>query len=172
MSQIIFPTCNAGVQVTFSSHCPADEFGSMQDGGRTPDLKRKRNFSNQSSPSQPSGPVDNHFLYQKLIDVTKELEAQKMQNSNFQSESISRQNQMPRFPAQSLPGITARQNATAQPPRQPSHFAMFPGQAQPSDPMTGQAHPTVHIQPLAGWGVQGHGVPQWGTGQEFYQANH
>ena len=148
---------------------------------RTPELKRKRTFSNQTSPNQSTGPnsnsTENHFLYQKLAEVTKELEVQKAKNANFQPEIITRQNQMSHFPAQHMTGIIPRQNVTAQPPRHPSHFAMYantvPGQAQPKDCMTGQALPMVGMPaPVAGWGVQmGPNMSQWGTGQEFYPAN-
>ena len=118
------------------------------------------------------GSAENHFLYQKLADVTKELELQKVKNSNLQSESISRQNQMSPFPAQNMAGIMPRQNVTVQPSRQPSHYVMYPGpvagQAQPKDTVTGQALPMVGIPAqVAGWGVQmGPNMSQWGMGQD------
>ena len=125
----------------------------------------------------PSTSTENHFLYQKLAEVTKELEVQKAKNANFQPEIITSQNQMSHFPAQHMTGIIPRKNVTAQPPRHPNHFAMYantvPGQAQPKDCMTGQALPMVGMPPpVAGWGVQmGPNMSQWGTGQEFYPAN-
>ena len=143
---------------------------------RTPDPKRKRTFSNQTSPSQRMASSDNHLLYQKLIDMSKELEAEKMKN--LQPGPIPRENPSLYFQPQNIHGITPRQNLATQPPRLPNHYAMFPGsvagQAQPNNGMTGQAHPTVRAPlQVPGWEAQsGSSQPQWGAGQDFYPANH
>ena len=154
---------------------PADEFGSMMDS-QSPNMKRKRTFSNPNSPNQPNVSTDNHFLYQKYIQVSKELDAEKAKNSNLITDQIARQN--PQFtapnPANHFPG----QNMSLQshPANITGFYVTHPdgstaGQAQHN--FIGQAHPTVSVAaPALGWGAQMGANMQWGAGQGLpYPAN-
>ena len=69
---------------------PENEFGTMQ---HSPDYKRKRTFSNSYSPNQKSS---QDFLYQKFLEVSKELKFQKAKNASREAEQYLRQNQ-PQF---------------------------------------------------------------------------
>ena len=142
---------------------------------RTPDLKRKRTSSN---PNSPNPPKENSFLYQKILDLTKELDAQRIRNTSLQVNQISRQNLPPQYLAPGLPGQFPRQNLTGQTSRQsPAGFYMVhpstAGQAHPKDNMTGQAHPTANVSlPVPGWGLHmGPNMSQWSAGQEFFPLN-
>ena len=140
---------------------------------RTPDFKRKRTFSNPNSPNQLSGSSENHFLYQKVLELSKELNNQKMRSTNFQQEQVSRHIHPSQYSAQNT-----GQNVAFQPSRlqQPTGlYASHPsstGQALPKDGMTGQALPTGGASlPMPVWGVNTMpSMPQWGQG--FYQGTH
>ena len=103
---------------------PEEEFGSMiqNDGSSSPTLKRKRTFSNQNN--QNTTPVTNnssetHFLYQKVMELTKELEEQKAKIASSQMSTPSQQ---------AGPQLLSRPNMQDQFCRQ-STPVQYPGQA-------------------------------------------
>ena len=138
---------------------PEDEFGSMKnDGQRTPDLKRRRTFSNQNISCSPDRSSENNFVYQKVLELTKQLEAQ---NNPRQSDQMSRSNlsdQSEQFSRQSQPGKFVRTGTSDQTSRQPdpSYFTTPTGPVQPMQ--------------VPGWSMGHMVVPQWGT-QEMFQGN-
>ena len=144
--------------VCFYRH-PVEEFGSMKnDGSRTPDMKRKRTFSNQNTSSSPNG-SESAFLYQKVLELTKQLEARNnpRQSRQDQTSHTNRPDQTVQFTRQSQPDQSIRQGMTEQFPRQavPSYYAAPAAPAQPVHmPVWGQVMPQ----------------PQWGS-QDMYQGN-
>ena len=141
---------------------PDDEFGVMKnDGSRTPDMKRKRTLSGQNIASSPKS-SENHFLYQKVLDITRQLEA-KNEIRQPRQEPVSRQN-LPDRPENFLcQNQFQRTTAPDQFTRQaiPGYFAT---------PVTDFAQLSpVQPVPVPGW-TMGNVMPQWGT-QGVYPGN-
>ena len=162
---------------------PDAEFGSMQDS-RSPALKRRRTFSNPSSPNQPTGisnqptgTSENAFLYQKFLEVSKELEMEKSRNAGLQMDQIPRstnhiaQNPTIHFPRQNVTMLSRPTNNMT------GYYAIHPagsvaGQAHPKDSFPGQAHPNSRMAvPMSGWAGQTGTSMQWGPGQDYFPTN-
>ena len=166
--------CNKGDMCFY--HHPDAEFGIMQQDPRSPALKRRRTFSNPSSPNQPTGSSENAFLYQKFLEVSKELEMEKSRNAGLQIDQTPRstnhiaQNPTMHFPRQNVTMISRPTNMTG-------YYAIHPsgsvaGQAHPKDSFPGQAHPNSGMAvPMSGWAGQTGTSMQWGTGQDFFPTN-
>ena len=137
---------------------PDEEFGAMvsNDGSNSPNFKRKRTFSNQNTPNVASNPSENNFLYQKVLELTKELEDQKVKIASSQNNTPSRQTAIQQFSRQNLPDQFPRQSTPVQ----------FPGHnvQQPGPPMIPrQDLPSVYT--TAAGPVQPVPMPSWGLGQ-------
>ena len=140
---------------------PEDELGIMKnDGSRTPDPKRKRTFSNHNNSTSPDRSSENHFLYQKVLELEKQLEAKNNPNQIRQepvprsklidrSDQYSRQSQLEQFQRTNVPEQFTRQVPG------PSYYGPTVGPVQPI--------------PVTSWGVS-RVMPQWGS-QEMYPGN-
>ena len=154
--------CDKEEATCFYRH-PEEEFGVMKgDGSRTPDLKRKRKLSNPNIASSPDR-SDSHFLYQKVIELTRKLDA-KNETNQARPESVPRASHADRpeqYPHQNQSNQFQRISSADQFTRQavPSYYAA---------PVADYA-PVRPVQPVAGWNMS-NVMPQWGC-QGGYAGN-
>ena len=160
---------------------PDEESGSAQNVEyRTPDFKRKRTFSNQNQQGSPSGSAENNFLYQKVRELSNQIEAQKYTiASSHQShysnkilpENITRQ--LPsQFPREQLyrPNLSEHADQFTR----PSQSVQF-SRGNLSDQVRNQTTPNLYTTPagqaqpvpMPTWGLP---TAQW-VPQEFFQGN-
>ena len=153
--------CEKDDALCFYRH-PDDEFGSVHenDGSKSPNFKRKRTFSNQNISHSSNNSSENHFLYQKVLDLTRKLEEQKVVQNVSLMEQTSRKNMSDQFSRQNTSDQFPRQNVQIPRPATPSNYVTTAGQTQPMQmPSWG-----------LGLGQAGHTMPPWGN-PGFYQGH-
>ena len=141
----------------------------QNDGSSSPTLKRKRTFSNQNN--QNTTPVtnnssENHFLYQKVMELTKELEEQKAKIASSQMSTPSQQAGPQLLSRPNMQDQFCRQSTPVQYPGQAVHLtrqsdpSMFPRQDLAGVYPTGPPQPV----PMTSWSIvqPGSAVPHWG----------
>ena len=159
---------------------PDEELGTVQnDESRTPDYKRKRTLSNQN------GSTENHFLYQKVLELSKVIEDQKLKTASSQQHLYASQ-MLPENTSRQLPTHFSRQQNIQEHLTRPSeHVNQFPRQnlpmqfprasvpnqirhQTPTNPYNTPAGPAQPVL-MPSWGL-GNTAAQWGP-QEFFQGN-